>query len=476
MSLLVVERYELYEELASGGMATVYLGRLRGESGFARTIAVKRLHRHIARDPQFVSMFLDEARLASRIHHPNVVSTLDVVRSGDELLLVMDYVRGEALGKIWGRLVKTGKRAPQPIVGAIISGVLQGLHAAHEASDERGEPLGIVHRDVSPQNILVGADGVVRVTDFGVAKAAGRIQTTADGQIKGKAAYMPPEQIAGVVDRRTDVFAVATILWELLTGKRLFQGGSQVQTIANVLAVAVPPPRTIEPSVSEALEELVLAGLDREPSRRFATAREMDQALRRAMPIAASFEVAEWLEATMGDTLAAQARLVAAIETEGVVPSSPNVERPAHDAATTDDVLDFSKPSPTAAPVRLWRGLALGAGLFALAAAAGLVWMRGRPPQAANGSSPAVGSAAPPSASVSSDVAVGALASSQAAVSAPLASATGSVSPDVAPRGSSRGVRRDVTPTRGHASAGGKDCNPPYTVDERGRHFKEECL
>ena len=201
---LVVGRYAICDAIASGGMATVHLGRLIGPVGFSRTVAVKRLHPQFAHDPDFTSMFLDEARLAARVQHPNVVPTLDVVLANDELLLVMEYVRGEALSRLVRAARERGERLPPRIVGAIASGALQGLHAAHEAVDEKGRPLGLVHRDMSPQNILVGVDGTARVLDFGIAKAEGRAHATREGQVKGKLLYMPPEQLQGKAACRDD--------------------------------------------------------------------------------------------------------------------------------------------------------------------------------------------------------------------------------------------------------------------------------
>src|SRR5437868_956560 len=180
----MVGRYAIFDEIASGGMATVYLGRLTGSGGFARTVAIKRLHPQFAKDPEFVTMFLDEARLAARIRHPNVVPTLDVVAASGELFHVMEYVQGESLSHLARGLKTRSERVPLRILLRIMNDVLQGLHAAHEARDERGVPLCIVHRDVTPQNVLVGVDGVARLLDFGVAKAAGRAHTTQDGQIK----------------------------------------------------------------------------------------------------------------------------------------------------------------------------------------------------------------------------------------------------------------------------------------------------
>src|SRR5580658_1265694 len=227
----MVGRYALYEKIASGGMATVHIGRLLGPVGFTRTVAIKRMHPQFTGDPEFVSMFLDEARLAARIRHPNVVSTLDVVAMNGELFLVMDYVPGESLARLVRGATLRGERIPPAIAATIMVGVLHGLHAAHEARNDRGEPLEVVHRDVSPQNILVGIDGVSRVLDFGVAKAVGRLHTTRDGQLKGKLAYMAPEQLRGTTTRLTDVYAASIVLWEALTSKRPFQAENEAQMV-----------------------------------------------------------------------------------------------------------------------------------------------------------------------------------------------------------------------------------------------------
>src|ERR1700722_11590150 len=256
-------------------MATVHLGRLLGHVGFARTVAIKRLHPKFAQDPDFVSMFLDEARLAARIRHPNVVPTIDVVATSGELFLVMEYVQGESLARLV-RISRDKDTLISPnVVTTIMAAVLQGLHAAHEARDERGDPLGIVHRDVSPQNILVGTDGMARVLDFGVAKAAGRIQTTREGQLKGKLGYMAPEQFGGEVARTPDVYAGSVVLWEALTGQRLFAGESGPATMKMVLEGGAVAPSCHAPGIPPALDALTLRGLDRDPLRRFPTASAM---------------------------------------------------------------------------------------------------------------------------------------------------------------------------------------------------------
>ena len=188
----LVGRYVMYDEIASGGMASVHFGRMRGAVGFSRTVAIKSLHPHFARDAEFISMFLDEVRLVSRIKHPNVAAPLDVVliEESAEIFLIMEYIHGETLaGRLQGALL-ANVTVPPAVSASIISGALHGLHAAHEATDELGAPLNIVHRDVSPHNIMVGVDGVPRVLDFGVAKAVSRSQSTRQGQLKGKVAYM----------------------------------------------------------------------------------------------------------------------------------------------------------------------------------------------------------------------------------------------------------------------------------------------
>ena len=257
----IVGRYALFDKIASGGMATVHLGRLLGPVGFARIVAVKRLHAQFAEDPEFVSMFLDEARLAARIHHPNVIPIVDVVAQKGELLLVMDYVKGENLA----RLSPAGRPLSPVLAAHVIAGVLHGLHAAHEATDERGEPLHIVHRDVSPQNVLVGVDGIARVLDFGVAKAAGRIQTTREGQLKGKIAYMAPEQLRGEATRQTDIYAASVVLWELLTGRRLFAASNELETLGRVIDRNIEPPGQLVPNLPRALEDIVMRGLGASP-------------------------------------------------------------------------------------------------------------------------------------------------------------------------------------------------------------------
>jgi serine/threonine protein kinase len=311
----LVGRYAVYGRIASGGTATVHVGRLRGAIGFSRIVAIKRLHPHLAEDPEFLSTMIDEARLASRIHHPNVVSTLDVVAVERELLLVMDYVRGESLARLLRLEMERERRVPLQIASAIVIGALHGLHAAHEAVDDHGTPLGIVHRDVSPQNILVGTDGIPRVIDFGIAKAAGRIQTTREGVLKGKMAYMAPEQLEGRdATRRTDVYAMAVVLWETLVGRRLFRADNDAQLVVRILSGVTDPPSREVPGITPALDALVMKGLSPRPEDRFASARDMAEMLMRVVPPAFPTSVGAWVEEVARDRLELHGTMLAEIE------------------------------------------------------------------------------------------------------------------------------------------------------------------
>jgi serine/threonine-protein kinase len=314
-------RYTLHGEIAAGGMATVHIGRQRGTAGFSKMVAIKRLHAQYAKDPDFVSMFLDEARLAARVHHPNVVSTLDVIATDGEVFLVMEYIRGESLSRLLRSLVPRGERMSIKVAAAIMVGVLHGLHAAHEATNEKGEKLDIVHRDVSPQNILVGTDGTARVLDFGIAKAETRSYQTRDGDLKGKLAYMAPEQLTGesIIDRRTDIFAASIVLWEVLTGQRLFDSDYQSAVLARIKSQNVDPPSKFNPDLPKGIDELVLKGLARDPTQRFATAREMAIQLEMVMPLATPSKVGEWVEEKAAENLAARSARIAEIE-RGLAP------------------------------------------------------------------------------------------------------------------------------------------------------------
>jgi serine/threonine-protein kinase len=296
-----VDRYALFDVIAVGGMAAVHLGRLMGPVGFTRTVAIKRLHENFARDPEFVAMFLDEARLVARIRHPNVVQTLDVVAAAQELLLVMEYVLGESLAQLIKTAHEKKRLIPIPIVVDIIGSVLNGLHAAHEATNEKGEALNVVHRDVSPQNILVGADGVTRVLDFGIAQAIGYMPQTRPGQLKGKIRYMPPEQFSGQdVGRAADVYAASVVLWEALACNRLFGRGSDEQAMRKALEGKIPAPSELRPDIPKELDEIVLRGLRRDPAERYPSAKAMADALEAVAAPVTRRTVSTWVLESAG--------------------------------------------------------------------------------------------------------------------------------------------------------------------------------
>ena len=317
---VLLEHYAIYEKIASGGMGSIHLARLRGSVGFARTVVVKRLRRAYVDDPAFVSSFVDEARTVARIRHPNVVAPLDVVAERGELFLVLEYVHGDALSSLFkSALARKDERLPVSVALSIAVGVLLGLHAAHDAKDEHGAALRIVHRDVSPQNVMVGADGHARVIDFGIAKAVGRLRTTKKGadEIKGKLAYMAPEQVLGEpLDHRADVYAASIVLWELLAGRR-FGAGATVDAVVERVAGAPPAaPSTFNSDVSRALDEVVLRGLQREPNGRWPTARAMAFALEQCATPASASQVGAWVSRLASKSLGELSAKIAAIESE----------------------------------------------------------------------------------------------------------------------------------------------------------------
>ncbi len=315
----VIGRYVLYDEIASGGMATIHIGRLVGEGGFSRPVAIKRLHPQFARDSEFVSMFLEEARLAARIRHSNVVPVVDIVSTDAELFLVMEFIQGETITRLTRVSRSRARIVPMNVALAIAADMLQGLHAAHEAKDERGEPLGIVHRDISPHNIMVGRDGVSRVLDFGIAKATSSAQSTRDGEVKGKFAYMSPEQLSSArVDRRADIFAASIVLWEMLTGQRLFAAADPAAIVGKVLNGLIKPPSQCAPGLPASIDALVLKGLSRNRDQRFSTAIEMARAIEKLnIALARPTEVGAWVNRIAGDALKQRAKRLAEIESTG---------------------------------------------------------------------------------------------------------------------------------------------------------------
>ncbi|MBS2013684.1 MAG: serine/threonine protein kinase [Deltaproteobacteria bacterium] len=273
-------RYDTILKLASGGMATVWVGTVRGALGFRQLVAIKKPHPHMIATASFRAELLAEARLASMIHHANVVDVRDVEIEGESISLVMDYIEGASLGEMIVAATRAGKRMAPRVIVRIVLDALAGLHAAHELVDERDRPVGLVHRDISPQNILVGSDGIARVADFGVAKFARKnMESTSNGSLKGKLAYMAPEYLKGEsIDRRFDLFAMGIVLWEAIAGRRCFRGDNEAETLNKLLTFEPEPISTIVPEAAP-IEAVLACALAKARDDRFANAAAMAAAL-----------------------------------------------------------------------------------------------------------------------------------------------------------------------------------------------------
>lgn len=308
-SLPAFGRYEALFRIAAGGMAEVFAARINGEAGFEKLVAIKRMLPHLAEDEQFVEMFLDEARLAVHVSSPYVVPTLDLGRADDgALYIVMELVVGQSLSTLIRDQRRRGTRVPIPIAVELIAQAAQGLDDAHEAVTPTGLQLGLVHRDVSPHNVLVGIDGRARVTDFGIARAMLRRTSTQTGELKGKFAYFSPEQAEGrPVDRRSDVFSLGIVAWETLLGRRLFAGDDPMSLLRLVKTMPIPAASEVDPQVPVAVSQVVARALERSLDQRYRTAAEFAQALREAAralgPAPTAREIGKWVNDGGGDAL-----------------------------------------------------------------------------------------------------------------------------------------------------------------------------
>jgi eukaryotic-like serine/threonine-protein kinase len=325
-------RYRLCFEVAHGGMATVYLARADGPGGFGKLVALKRIHPHLARERAFVDMFLDEARIASLLSHPNVCGVTDFGQADDTYYLTMEYLVGESLGQVHHKLAQRQRLGPiddhVPIACRILADACEGLHSAHELKGPLGKPLQLVHRDVSPHNLFVTFEGAVKVVDFGIASAADRLHHTKAGAVKGKFPYMAPEVLEGKgIDRRADVWALGVVLWETIALKRLFRRSTDSETLVAVMQKPIPRLSEVRPNVPAELDRIVERALTRRPEDRYASARELGQDLTRFLGTrresVSMLEVAQFMHGLFPDGFAKKQQLleIARQLEDGVIPS-----------------------------------------------------------------------------------------------------------------------------------------------------------
>nr|WP_275583592.1 serine/threonine-protein kinase [Archangium primigenium] len=311
------------KRLAMGGMAQIYLAR---EEGDPQLLVIKRILPHLAENEEFVQMFLDEARIAARLDHPNIVQIFDLGSQDDSFFIAMEYIHGEDLRRIWKSAERRGQLIPVPLVCRILSEACAGLDHAHKQLDANGKPLNIVHRDISPQNILLTFEGRSKVVDFGIAKAADQATETRSGVLKGKYSYMSPEQAAGQrVDRRSDIFALGVVLYELLTGVRLFKRANDIITLQAVAECDITPPSQLNARVPKDLDAVVMKSLARDSAHRYSEALHFQRALEEWLAShpapSATADVAAYMKDLYAARLAEEARLGdVLVEEEGVSP------------------------------------------------------------------------------------------------------------------------------------------------------------
>lgn len=446
-------RYALGPELGSGGMATVSFGVATGALGFARPVAIKRIHPTLSRDAGLLDAIRDEARIASRVRHPNVVSVIDVIEEGESVGIVLEYVHGEALSSLLRSAAARQDPLPVGVAVAIVVDVLHGLHAAHTAVDDTGAALDIVHRDVSPQNVLVGADGNARVLDFGISKAENRASVTRDGQVKGKLRYMAPEQLGGDVTPAADTYAAGLLLWEALAGSSPFADVDQgAALIARVLMGVSVAPSTRRAEIPPALDAIVAKALAVKAEDRFSSAASMAEALEATALSASRTAVATWVNELAREVLAARAQVVALLE-RGLPADEQAPPVVAEKKTSAEPVVRDPVASRRTGlvPWALVVGLGLVAAWFAFASrnapAPAAPRREEAPPVAA--SSPAAPTSPPPS-----------ISQPTATPPAPAASASNH------PPGKLKKSR-----------PGAPDCAIPYTVDSNGfRRYRRECF
>ena len=344
--------YTLIKKLATGGMAEVWLAKQSGIEGFNRHVVVKRILPHLAEDPEFVQMFLNEAKIAARFNHPNIGQIFDLGETGGQYFIAMEFIHGEDLGRVMRRAWSTGQWIARHIALRVMADTCQGLYYAHTRNDEQGRPLRVVHRDISPQNILISFDGAVKVVDFGIAKASDQVSNTKSGAIKGKFAYMAPEQAAGKpLDARSDLFALGLVLYELVTGVRPLKRDSELATLQAALECKIDPPSAVAEVPAE-LDGIVMRALAKAPDDRYVDAREfqrsLEQYLLNSKEMATSAEVSELMAALFADRLGEEARL--GTPNPSTESSTSNPVPPSYSSAPQSVTVPPPRPQPPPRP------------------------------------------------------------------------------------------------------------------------------
>ncbi len=370
-------RYELVYEIGHGGMANVYLARARGPAGFQKWFAIKRVHDQLAKNRDFVNMFLDEARIAAAIQHPNVAQVFDLGEADGRYFLAMEYLHGEPLTALATRCSVSLGHVPIGLAAWLVARAAEGLHHAHEATDAKGAPMNLVHRDVSPHNLFVTYDGQVKVMDFGVAKAAGRITHTDTGVMKGKLAYSSPEQLRGdPLDRRADVFALGIVLCEIATGRRLFKASSDAETLHRIYSGYRLAPASVVPGFPPELERIIGRALAHEAEDRYATAAELARDLDRFLATSdhahGSAELAATMRRLFPKNIATKEGILHREPGAGSTPppAPPPVDEPSHSHARRTRDASGATPTPPAGR-RRGPGLAVAVAVVLLLGIAG---------------------------------------------------------------------------------------------------------
>jgi serine/threonine-protein kinase len=449
----------LADAFASGGMANVHFGFAMDDPDRRRLVAIKRVTAAIDPSGDLAKVLNHEARIASLVDHINVVSAIELVVGEGEIWFVMELVEGVSLAAVARKLRERGRTIPHDVLFAIIVDALRGLQAIHEAVDEGCAPLGLVHRDISPENILVGTDGVAKIADLGIAKGLGVGPETTTGTVKGKVRYLSPEQVHGAATPRSDVFALAVSAWELLVGRPLFHADSDAEILARVLSARIAAPSTVGCPLPSALEQVLMRALERAPEKRFESAAAMANAIAAIAALADPSRVGAFIADVGEDELRARAAKIAKVSADPVPAPAP-----------TPSTTRRASRAPRSSARRRWLGIAMLGGAALLVMLLGLrVRARdgtGAAVRSTSASAPAAPVAEPPTDNPGGSPAPEDPVPSEKDTSSPVRAHVSKAPP-----------RPEVRASAQRPSARGASCSPPFVYDAKGtKHFKPECF